>query len=489
MNAAASTGPAIAVPEQPRDRLALQAGAVVVLGVFVLMMIVGVAMRATQAQWIPLPLNHFYELMTLHGAGMVGTSGLGGALVMWYFLRRHVPLSTTVFLTMLGLSLAGVVLILGAIGIGRFGAAWTFLYPLPAKPQGLWGTNAAASFVLGLVFIGVGFLVFYADCALALVRRYGSLWNSLGVPQLFSGRIDESHPPTVVASTMVVIVNVLGILAGAVVLVMTLLNLYVPSLNLDALLMKNLIYFFGHVFINASIYMAVIAVYELLPRYTGRAWKVSRPFLAAWFAATVMVMAVYPHHLLMDAVMPKWAMVVGQVLSFASGIPVWCVTAYGALVNIHRSGIRWDLPSRLFVLSMFGWSAGVVPAIIDATINVNQVMHNTLWVPGHFHFYLLLGLLPMLFGFAAYVTGVRKTEASSDRIAFWAYAVGGTLFCIAFLYAGYASVPRRFAEHFEQWIGVARVSSVLGAVVLIAVAAIAVKLIARVSRAELAPTA
>ena len=83
---------------------------------------------------------------------------------------------------------------------------------------------------------------------------------------------------------MVIITNSLGILGGAVVLVMCLINAYFPSVVLNALLVKNLIYFFGHVFINATIYMAVIAVYELLPRYSGRPWTVSRPFLWGWAA-------------------------------------------------------------------------------------------------------------------------------------------------------------------------------------------------------------
>jgi len=37
------------------------------------------------------------------------------------------------------------------------------------------------------------------------------------------------------------------------------------AFGIDALLAKNLIYFFGHVFINTTIYMAVIAVYEIIP--------------------------------------------------------------------------------------------------------------------------------------------------------------------------------------------------------------------------------
>jgi hypothetical protein len=191
-----------------------------------------------------LPPDAFYQIMTLHGAGMVGTAGLAGAAVMWYFLRRYVELSTGMFLAMLALSLIGVVMIIGAIAVGRFAGAWIFLHPLPAKSTGLWDTHVAAAFVGGLVFIGVGFLLFYIDCALALIRRYGSLARALGLDQLFGATLDDSLPPAVVASTMVILANVLGILAGAVVSVMSLVNLYVPGVAFDALLMKNLIFLF-----------------------------------------------------------------------------------------------------------------------------------------------------------------------------------------------------------------------------------------------------
>ncbi|SEP73338.1 cytochrome c oxidase subunit 1 [Solimonas aquatica] len=473
-------------PDTSTARLAFQLYAAIGIAVFLLMMVGGATLRATQAAWMPLAPNFAYQLLTLHGAGMVGTAGLAGAAVMWYFLRRHVPLSTGMFLAMLGLSLVGVVMILAAIGLGGYAGAWTFLYPLPAKGM-VWGVHAAAGFAGGLVLIGVGFLLFYLDCALALLKRYGSLWRALGLNQLFgSGPLDKSHPPTVVASTMVIIVNVLGILAGAVVLIMTLVNLYLPSVTFDPLLMKNLIFFFGHVFINATIYMAVIGVYEILPRYTGRPWTISRPFLAAWLAITLMVMAVYPHHLLMDYVLPKWMTVTGQVLSYCSGIPVLLVTAIGTLVNIHRSGIKWDLPSRLLVFSIFGWSAGVIPAVIDGVVRVNLVMHNTLWVPGHFHFYLLLGLLPMLLGTLFWAcTRSGWKESALDRAAFWTYGVAGTGFCLAFLFGGMHSVPRRFAVYDPAWIGIAQVGTVAATLVLAAAVILGLRLLTRLPRASL----
>jgi cytochrome c oxidase subunit 1 len=285
---------------------------------------------------------------------------------------------------------------------------------------------------------------------------------------------------------MVVIINMLGILVGAVVLVISLINLYIPAFVLDALLVKNMIFFFGHVFINATIYMAVIGVYEIVPAYTGRPWKISRPFLAAWAAVTLVVMAVYPHHTLMDFVMPKWAVVLGQVLSYVSGIPVLLVTTWGLLANLHRAGVKWELPLRLLVFSVLGWSIGVIPAMVDATIRVNLVMHNTLWVPGHFHLYLLLGLLPMLLGTLFYATTRSHwQESAADRLMFWVYGVAGLVFCMMFLAGGMQSTPRRFAEHAVEWVPYAKIGAASAILVVISALHLGSKLLRRLPHAVL----
>ena len=92
----------------------------------------------------------------------------------------------------------------------------------------------------------------------------------------------------------------------------------------------------------------------------------------------------------------------------------------------------------------------MIPAIADATIPVNDVMHNTQWVPGHFHTYLLLGMIAMLLGFMTYVGG--KTRNDLAPIGFWVYLAGGAIFVLAFLFGGAASVPRRYAVHLAGWI-------------------------------------
>lgn len=454
--------------------------------VYVLMMSFGLIMRMGQATWLNIGPDLFYQIMTAHGAGMVGISGLAGSAVMWYFLRRHVELTVAILWANLAFFLLGVVLILGGIFLGGYAGGWTFLFPLPSSGMGLWGVTGAACFLIGLLLIGVGFLLLYLDVARAIISKFGSLSKGLGWPQLFGGSEELAPPASVVAATMVLIVNISGILAGAVVLVLIIINLFFPEFEVDPLLTKNLTYFFGHVFINATIYQAVIAVYEIIPEYTKRPWKVNRVFLAAWTASTVMVMAVYPHHLLMDFVMPTWLLVMGQIFSYLGGFPILVVTGYGALTIVHRSGIKWDMVSGLLFLSIFGWAVGVVPAVIDGTIAVNSIMHNTMWVPGHFHMYLVVGLVAMLFGFKYYIVNLGGKTTFLDRLAFWLYTVSGVGLSLSFLLSGYASVPRRWATHLPEWVSYSGYASLISIVVVLAAGVFAVRFLTNLKGARTA---
>lgn len=454
--------------------------------VLLLMMVFGLLMRLEQAQWISMGAPWFYKLMTLHGAGMVGIAGIAGAAVMWYFLRQYVKLSPMIFAANLALFLVGVVMILASVLGGNFHGAWTFLYPLPGNSLGMWSEHAAALFMGGLLVIGVGFLLLHLDITRAIIGRYGSFAKSLGWPQLFGKDDGNAPPPAVVASTMVTIVNVIALVVGASILTMMLVNLYVPAFDIDPLLAKAMIYFFGHVFINATIYMAVIAVYEILPRYTQRPWKANKVFLASWTASTLMVMFIFPHHLLMDFAFPKWMLVMGQIIGYLNTVPILLVTGYGALMLIYRSGVRWDMGVRLLFVSLFGWAAGAMPAFIDGTISVNYVMHNTLWVPGHFHTYLLLGMIAMIFGFMYYLGKPEQNAADSlvDRAAFWAYTVGTMGFTLSFLYSGKQSVARRYADHLPEWLPYDRIGSLFALLVIGATAVFLVRFLARLGLAR-----
>ena len=446
--------------------------------VVLLMMLFGLIMKMTQGQMLPIEPGLFYQLMTAHGIGMVAIAGLGGSAVMWHFLGKYVNLRAGFAWANLAFFLAGVVLVLGGIFLGGFAAAWTFLYPLPANGMGMWGKHAAAAYMGGVLLVGVGMLLFYLEAARAIIQQYGSFAKSLGWHFLKSGQ--DAPPATVIASSVVTIINIIAILVGAVILTMMLINLYVPEITISPLLAKNLIFLFGHVFINSTIYMAVIAVYEILPIYTGRPWKVYKAFVWAWSATCLMVLTVYPHHMLMDFAQPLWMHIMGQIISYTSSLPVLGLTLTATLGMIYRSNIKWDLTSALLVLSIFGWSAGVIPAVIDGTIAVNQVMHNTLWVPGHFHLYLLLGCMAMILAFINWLSSQEKASGFSglDKAMLWTFAISAFTYALIFLMSGQASIPRRMAVHLPEWVWYSQLGSLFAAGVVISSMVIVIRALA-----------
>jgi len=157
---------------------------------------------------------------------------------------------------------------------------------------------------------------------------------------------------------------------------------------------------------------------------------------------------------------------------------VLAVTAIATLANVNRSGIKWSLAPSLLFLGVMAWSVGVIPAIVDGTIAINRVMHNTQWVPGHFHIYLTVGLVAMLFGFM-YFLGAGATDSVLDRVAFWMFSAGGFAFAGVFLAAGAISVPRRWAVHLEPWMALDKLGTVFALVVVLGVVVFVARFLGR----------
>ena len=75
--------------------------------VLLLMMLLGLLLRLAQAEWLSIPPDIFYEIMTVHGVGMVGIAGLAGAGIMWHFLTQYVRLNQGILITNLVMFLGG----------------------------------------------------------------------------------------------------------------------------------------------------------------------------------------------------------------------------------------------------------------------------------------------------------------------------------------------------------------------------------------------
>jgi len=417
----------------------------------------GGSMRLAQASGGNLfSADVFYEVMSVHGSGMVVVGLMAGAAVLWYLMSNVIELSVTVNRIVYLSTLTGLLLIaLAVIGFG-YSSAWTFLYPLPEHPGSGIATAAigAAGYLIGLALAVVGFLLWCVDFLRAGLKRCGSLQRLLGFYVFRSdghGNDDENDPtttnPSLIAGTVVAILGLSACVIGTLIVVLMLASLVFPSLTLNTLVAKNMIYFTGHTLANLQIYVAAGIAYSVLPVYTKRPWRLSRALVAGWLATLAIVMLAFFHHLYQDFAQPEAVQWVGNVVSYAAAIPPITVTIYGGLVLVWRSGIRWSAAPLFTLLAMAGWAIGGLGAVIDSTISLNQFLHNTLWVPAHFHTYMALGVMFFLIGAAYHLMPVLTGRQMNERIGRWAAAlmtVGGYGLVLCWYIAGSMSAPRRY---------------------------------------------
>jgi cytochrome c oxidase subunit 1 len=417
------------------------------IALIALMGVLGVLMRFTQAKVVDLSPAWFYRLLTLHGAGMITGAWLATMGAMWHVLHQTVPLRVGRMLASYVLIVVGALAALVATLVGGFGAAWTFLPPLPFYPAGQWGRWSEVVFFVAMLLVGTGMLVFCLDVLEQTTTRYGGLARALGW-HFLRGRDPEAPPPQVIAATVIAIDGLLAMASGTAIVAGLLTRTFDPGVGFDPLVAKNLVYFFGHTIANLVIYLVVGAVYVLLPRYAGRPYEATKVFVGAWLVAAVLIVAVFSHHLYMDFVQPRWAEITSSIASYASALPVAVVTIYSMTMLVWGSRYRWTLASTLLYLGLAGWAIGGTGAVIDSVIPINFRFHNTVWVVAHFHTYLMLTVVLWVLAFLAHLLerDAGRTSSRAVRIPTIALLlVGGYGLTATWFVAGVLGVPRRYA--------------------------------------------
>lgn len=456
-----------------RERAIMWAYMLTGIAVFVLMAFAGLAMRIEQAQWIQLNAQTFYAILTLHGAGMITAMVLCGMGGLWYLMYQEQPMDHATAWGAFAFIVLGVACVIGAV-LGGFAAAWTFLYPLPFVGA-VWPGWTTGLFLWGIAFVTIGWGLWCAQMLGCVFQAYGGLRGALAWDLVFhreefekSGR--REPPPYAFGALVTAVDGLLAAAAGMAVGIALIMHWYHPQLAIDPLWAKNLTYFFGHTFANLSIYMAIAFVYFALPKYTSREWHTSQVLAIAWWGTLAFVATAYFHHLYMDFVQPRPVQYIGEVASYLAAFPPAVVTIFGGALLVYRSHLRWTLASMFFYAGLVGWLIGGIGAVIDATVPINLSLHNTLWVPAHFHTYLLEGVAMFVFGWIFYMLESRSGQVTPLPMR-WVTGLcifgGGALLLLGWYVGGSSGVPRRYAMQPPPGPDIASWSSI-GAIMLIA---------------------
>lgn len=230
----------------------------------------------------------------------------------------------------------------------------------------------------------------------------------------------------------------------------------------DPLLARTLFWFTGHPIVYFWLLPAYVSWYGMLPKQAGgRLFSDPLARLAFWLFLLLSIPVGF-HHQFADPGVPTGWKFLHAILTYGVTFPS-LLTAFTVLASLELGGrarggeglfgwiwkLPWGDPSfSAQALSMVLFAFGGISGIINASYNVNLVVHNTTWVVGHFH--LTVGtavtlsfigitywLLPKLTGKALWSRRVALAQV-------WFWFVGMALFSNRFHLLGLRfGVPRR----------------------------------------------
>lgn len=232
----------------------------------------------------------------------------------------------------------------------------------------------------------------------------------------------------------------------------------------DPLLSRSLFWYFGHPLVYFWLLPAYLSWYGMLPAQTnGKMFSESLARLVFWLFLLLSVPVGF-HHQYADPGIPQiWKIIHGTLtlsLAFPSLVTAFTVTASLEIGGRARGGkgyfgwirkLNWGDPSYAAQnLAAILFAFGGISGITNASYNMNMVVHNTTWVPGHFHltvgsattltfFGILYWLLPKL-------TGKRLFSRKLALAQAWTWFLGMMLFANSYHLLGLNyGAPRRSA--------------------------------------------
>src|SRR5690625_4712026 len=396
----------------------------------------------------------YYQTLTTHGILLIlvftGTFLIGYLYAGFsHTLGGLLPKVRKMGWVALSLMLAGTVLVASQVIIGEASVLYTFYPPMAASP---W-------FYIGLVLVVLGIWV-------AAIGAFINVAN-------WKKRHRGQHVPLFSFFATGIFILLFTATIGVTYEVLTLIPwAFGWTETVNVLLSRTLFWSFGHTLVNVWYFTAVSAWYVVVPKVIG-----GRQFsdtLARVVAVLIVILNVPGgfHHQIIDPGFTEGLKYLHVFMRSSIAFPS-LMTAFGMFATFERTGrkkggkglLGWfkKLPLKdARFLAPFLAMVTFIPAgaggIAQTNFQLNQVVHNTLWVTGHFHLTVGVSVALTFFGVAYWLVphlSKRVMTSRMNKFAIWQiilWMVGITFLSGAMHTVGLFGAPRRtsFSSYFDS---------------------------------------
>jgi len=421
------------------------------LGIPVTLLILGVYHGLMQTIYRAGVLNdssflklEYYQGLTLHGVinAIVLTTFFAvafGHACMTFFLKKEPnkkAMWISFWIMVLGTGLAA-----WAMLAGKASVLYTFYPPLKGHPF----------FYLGTALIIVGSWIPLFDWA----RMYREWRKENPITKI---------PLAVLGTLINFIIWFVCTLAVAYEVLVLLLPWSLGMADINVTLARTLFWFFGHALVYFWLLPAYIMFYVMLPKLAGGKLYSDLAGRVALFLFLLFSIPVGVHHQFSD---PS----IGQNIKFFQGLLTYGVTlpsfitAFTIAASLEYAGVKrgakglfgWmarlpylDTKNFLFAYLIAGlilFVFGGLTGIVNASYSLNNVVHNTSWLPGHFHMTVagpvFLGIIGMCTYLYSKMSGKKIFMPKVNVIIPYLWMIGVLIFSTGLMWGGLIGEPRR----------------------------------------------
>lgn len=393
-----------------------------------------------------LPADWFYLALTAHGFDVLLVWIMFFEVAVLYF-AGSILLGSRLAAPKVGwlaywMMLGGAIITNIAVLRGDSSVMFTSYVPMKAAPD----------FYLGIIIFAVGVL-------LACFVFFGSLVIAKQ-DKTYTGSV----PLVVFGATVAAIIAVFTIAAGAIILIPTLLWSVGYIGHIDTLMYKIVWWAMGHSSQQVNVVVQISLWYALAAVLFGAkplSEKVSR---TAFLLYILFLQLASVHHLLVEPGLSSeykifntsYALYLAVLGSMIHGLTVPGAVEAAQRKKGYTKGLfewlrkaPWSNPAFSgFALSvvLFGFLGGITGVMMGAE-QLNIIIHNTLYVPGHFHGTVVVGTTLAFMAFAYWFVPVLwQKELFLPGLAKWQpylFGIGMGLVSVFMMGAGTLGVPRR----------------------------------------------
>ncbi|HEX7124351.1 MAG TPA: cbb3-type cytochrome c oxidase subunit I [Thermodesulfobacteriota bacterium] len=231
--------------------------------------------------------------------------------------------------------------------------------------------------------------------------------------------------------------------------------------RVDPLYTRTLFWFTGHAIVYAWLLPAYVSWYAMIPRQVNGKLISDSYTRVVFLLFLLLSIPTGFHHQYTDPGVPLGMKALHGVLTFGLFLPS-LATAFSVMAALEIGGrarggrglfgwirrLPWGDPSvTAQLLAMIAFVFGGVTGLVNASFTMNQVIHNTTWVPGHFHMTIgtavALTFMGVAFWLIPYLTGRGLYSRGLALASSWIYAIGVFVFARGMISGGIAGLPRR----------------------------------------------